>query len=264
MKPIEVSEEFSQHVISLFNQGTTASDISKTSNQPKHRIYRILKRSGIKPGKNQKYGTTGQPKERKQEIIQYYLASHGITETARIFGLSYGAIRKILKKANVLRLEGGAFRPFSDSDMNTIVQMWDQGKNQTQISNIFHTSQSTIRRILMKFNREPQHRRPKGENHGSWKGGRGADAAGYIRRLVYIDNPYFSMANSDGYLLEHRLVMAEHLGRVLKSHETVHHIDGDIQNNNLENLQLRAGNHGKGIVLRCLDCGSINIQSETL
>jgi HNH endonuclease len=67
------------------------------------------------------------------------------------------------------------------------------------------------------------------------------------------------MATTRGYILEHRLVMARKLGRPLSRHETVHHINGDTLDNEPGNLQLRNGQHGKGIKLACLDCGSRNV-----
>lgn len=47
--------------------------------------------------------------------------------------------------------------------------------------------------------------------------------AGYI--LVYC--PEYPEAKKNGYVLEHRFVMANHLGRPLKPEEHVHHINGN-------------------------------------
>jgi len=45
---------------------------------------------------------------------------------------------------------------------------------------------------------------------------------------------------------EHRVVIEEHIKRKLKTNETVHHIDGDKLNNNLDNLLLCGNNqHSK-------------------
>lgn len=81
-------------------------------------------------------------------------------------------------------------------------------------------------------------RKLKSSNHHNWKGGTTRDARGYIMVMVDSTNPYFSMADKDGYIKEHRLVMAEYLGRCLLSSEIIHHISGDVTDNRLVNLAL--------------------------
>ena len=59
-------------------------------------------------------------------------------------------------------------------------------------------------------------------------------------RVVYM--PDSGMANKNGWVLLHRIVMAKSLGRDLRPEEVVHHIDGDKTNNNLSNLMLFPNN----------------------
>lgn len=68
--------------------------------------------------------------------------------------------------------------------------------------------------------------------------GRRIDDSGYV--LVRPGEDYEHMRNSSGYVAEHRLVMAQHLGRPLLPHENVHHINGIRDDNRLENLELWA------------------------
>jgi hypothetical protein len=81
-----------------------------------------------------------------------------------------------------------------------------------------------------------------------WKGGRYHDCDGYV--LVY--SPNHPSANRKGHVLEHRLIMEEHLGRFLSAEEVVHHINGIRDDNRWENLDLFSSQtehrrfHGKG------------------
>lgn len=71
-----------------------------------------------------------------------------------------------------------------------------------------------------------------------WKGGRRHHTTGYIQVQIYPDNSYYPMANPYGTVMEHRLIMAQHLGRCLTKEEIVHHKNGVKDDNRVENLEL--------------------------
>lgn len=57
---------------------------------------------------------------------------------------------------------------------------------------------------------------------------------GYIQ-VYKPEHPY---ANKDGYVMEHRLVMEQVLGRYLKENEVIHHINRNRKDNRPENLMI--------------------------
>ena len=63
------------------------------------------------------------------------------------------------------------------------------------------------------------------------------------------------MARADGYIMEHRLVMAQWVGRVLERSEVVNHLNHDPRDNRPENLELWPdnGSHKRGEVGRFVD-----------
>jgi hypothetical protein len=162
-------------------------------------------------------------------------------------------VERVLKKAGVY--EKRTIK-LSEKEEQDILESWNKGESQLSISRRTGLSQSWIGRFLRKKGIIPQ--RPARENHSNWKGGRQI-LQGYTRVLLSNSDPYYPMASHDGYVMEHRLVMAKSLNRLLSDSETVHHINGKRSDNRIENLQLRRGKHGKGVVCRCANCGSENI-----
>jgi len=76
------------------------------------------------------------------------------------------------------------------------------------------------------------------ENNTRWKGGKSIDEKGYMRVYPDPSDFFYAMATKYGYVREHRLVMANHLGRCLQPWEVVHHKNGVKLDNRIENLEL--------------------------
>jgi hypothetical protein len=74
-------------------------------------------------------------------------------------------------------------------------------------------------------------------------------------RYVRCPPDLLSMARSDGYVMEHRLVMARWVGRPLTRTECVNHIDRNPRNNDRSNLELYPtnGDHKRGEVGRFVE-----------
>jgi len=77
----------------------------------------------------------------------------------------------------------------------------------------------------------------KGDKHPKWNGGIKKNAEGYILVLISSDSPYYEMSDN-GYVRRGRLIIAKSLGRCLNPEEIVHHCNGIIDDDHIENLRL--------------------------
>ena len=73
-------------------------------------------------------------------------------------------------------------------------------------------------------------------NKNNWWGGFSKSGGGYIIFMPPNGCKFSSMREKSGYIKLHRLVMAEYLQRPLREEEIVHHVNGDLNNNKIENL----------------------------
>lgn len=150
--------------------------------------------------------------------------------------------------------------------MNPVMQYQEGHKTIKEIAASHGRSVSWVYRRLREAGVTLNRQYGRGPDSTNWKGGTPRTTGGYVWRWVGAEGAcvFGSMVNSKGYVLEHRAVMAEHLGRPLRKTEQVHHKNGQRDDNHLENLQLRQGAHGSGIVLVCAHCGSKNLREENI
>ena len=66
------------------------------------------------------------------------------------------------------------------------------------------------------------------------------DKNGYLRRKILLEN------NKTKWVIEHRRVIEEFIGRILNPKENVHHINGNKLDNSKENLEIWSTNHPPG------------------
>jgi len=195
-------------------------------------------------------------------IVGMYERGMSVIAIGKTLGRSHQYAYRRLKKSGVqIRPLGGARpskRPADEvaAELSRIKDLYASGLSLKAIGAKMGRSYQYPFRRLVKAGVKMRPARGSGPLHSQWKGGRLDAGQGYWRQWIPADDPLASMRDHQGYVKEHRLVVARALGRPLLAEETVHHINGDRSDNVPGNLQLRQGRHGKGTAMCCLECGS--------
>jgi len=256
------------------NQGLSATAIERQTGISTTAVYNILRDAGISPAalrdSGERVGKQGGSHrfspEIEQAIIAEYKAGGSYLGLADKYACSVPLIRRLLKRhGETPRRRGNMGKKLSPELAEQITNDWNSGMSQHAMGIKYHCHQTTISNVLRRLDIEPEQRQLFGESHASWKTGRVKMSDGYTFIRVSPKHPWFkAMAQVNGYVAEHRWVMAEVLGRPLDDSESVHHINGQRNDNRPENLQLRQGKHGTGVVYHCADCGSFNVVAQAL
>jgi hypothetical protein len=250
--------EDEEHILQLYRDGWSVRQLARHLGVRTKLVSELLERRAEPLHPGGKAHPLFRSSQQCEEVAARYRDGLSLRELADLHGCSTPPIARALERAGEpLRVGAPVF--WTDERNAWLVEQYRAGRSQASIGSELGLSQACISDRLRRLEATPPRVRPKRADHPMWKGGRVVTPSGYVWVKTTPNDLDFCTPQRNGYALEHRLVMGRALGRKLRRSETVHHINGQRDDNRIENLQLRQGTHGKGVVMECLDCGSHNL-----
>lgn len=131
--------------------------------------------------------------------------------------------------------------PAAKARFDKIVPLCDGVRSSGEIAEILNENQKYIQKMMLRYNLPRRSRSVVPHHRNSfYKCGRHINKDGYA--TVICPPEFLGMANKNGRVLEHRLVVAQKIGRNLLPREVVDHIDGIRLHNHQDNLRLFQSN----------------------
>lgn len=259
-------------IIKLYLEGHSGPEIKQMLGISRSVVYQTLQANGISGKKLIDSGERRQPLyrltvEQEDKLIEMYQTGVPSNEIMKRMEIGHSILRSTLQRRNI-HLRGSLQKrmKFSETQTGNIITFYQDGASLQETARQFQTSYRKVHDLFLEKGIEQRKsgHSAHGPNAANWKGGRIRNTKGYVEIRLGNDDPFYGMTTQDGYILEHRLVMARSVGRLLDQDETVHHINGDRQDNRIENLQLCQGKHGTGVAYICYTCGSHDVGPESL
>lgn len=230
--------------------GDLLVDIAKDLGVSERTIWVRCKENGIKipakikPVREPKNTVASQESDAANEILRLRDNGFSVHEITLKTGRSLGSVYRVLQKSPLHRhARCTTYISRSRFDEKAAAALYSSGLSLHAVSGRLNCPVHWVRAAIFQAGimRKPLDSfnggRPHNKKHEKGK----MNANGY--RIVWINksDPMWPMTHGGkrpGYIGEHRLVMARHLGRCLKPWEIVHHKDHVRSHNWIENLEL--------------------------
>lgn len=262
--------ELELEIVDFYRKGDNRNNLAKKYGCSFDTITDILRRHGVEirivraspPGRKQL-----KSQEEQVEMLKLYINDNlTLKQIADKYNCSVKLVTKAIKKQEgniksvgrksnptIIRPKGKRGYRLSDDEKKQILSLWKTYTNIPDISKQMNIPLKPIRTFLQTFPdknwlREAKYKHPDG----------------YIHTRVAPNDPFNPNPGEVTIMGEHRYIISKHLGRLLYKNESVHHINGIRDDNRIENLQIRQGQHGSGQICQCNQCGSFDIKTVEL
>ena len=120
-------------------------------------------------------------------------------------------------------------------DKNKLSIAYNELGSLQKVADYFKVSKKLILNYMKKFDIPRNKRVKKEKKPDTYHKGYITTWNGYKKVKAPDDYPY---KDNKGYVMEHRLIMEQYIGRYLERYEEIHHINYNKMDNRIENLQL--------------------------
>jgi hypothetical protein len=239
----EGTAEERQALVAAYKAGESIRAIARRLRINGRRVTETLDEAGLEfrhPGGKRRFSD-----DDAAEFARAYRAGESLEQIGQRHGASYVVIRRYLLREGARLRPVGAPAFWTGERQEEAVRRYQAGEQLKDIAAAMGCGTGTLTAVLTELGAHKKKPYKRREAHHSWRGGRIVNEHGYVSVKVPDKDREIADKTRTGYVLEHRLVMARHLGRRLHRDETVHHRRRKDENE-LENLELWVGNHPKG------------------
>ena len=251
-----LTSEEEKAILQCYSQTSSLVETASKLGHGRQSVYLVLKKYDVDT--NKKLFSS----EEEIKIIRTYNDGCSLGSTAKIIGKgSKYSVREVLIRHNI-EVRSSVKKPtdLSENKIQQVLELYNQGMSRNKIASVVDLSRHLVGRVLS--NRIDSRLEKRYSKHCK-RGGR-ISHLGYVMIRLAENDLFYCMTNQSGYVFEHRYVMAKSIGRPLKQTETVHHKNGNKEDNRADNLQLRSKSHGPGQAYKCNCCGSTNVSPVDL